>query len=279
MDSVVTVDWLSEHLDDPDLVVLDCTNFAEWSEPDKRFITVSGASDWARAHIERSCHADFARGFCGDTARFRNTLPAPYDFAAVLSKLGISNDSRVVLYDNTQSMWAARVWWMLRWIGFDNAAILDGGLQNWVAEGRCVSSVPSQIKPSHLECDIRPALFVTKDEVQAALVDGGALLIDALSEAQFAGRESDLGLMGHIPGAVNVPGANMIDPISGKFLPLEELTALFPDDRSSRCIVYCGSGIAAASVAFVMNRLGFDDVSIYMPGLQEWIEDPNAPVA
>lgn len=278
MDTLVSHDWLSTHLDDPDLVVIDCTNFANWSEPHGMFRTTSGRNHWIDEHIEGSRHADFTTpGFVGDVSRFRNMLPDPKGFADAMAGLGVHDGARVVLYDDAASLWATRVWWMLRWIGFDKAAVLDGGWQNWDASGGRVSETPRPHDPADLVHGHRPDLFVTREDVLAAIEDG-TVIIDALSEAQFQGQQDELGIKGHIPGAINVPGASLVDQITECFLPDDELAALFPQDKTQRCILYCGSGIAASSVAFVMTRLGYKDVAIYMPGLQEWITDSTAPL-
>ncbi len=278
MDSLVSCQWLAEHLDEPDVVVIDCTNFAEWSESHGQFRTTSGHDHWIDEHIEGSRHADFTKpGFAGDASRFRNTLPDPKAFADAMARLGVYDGARVVLYDDASSLWATRVWWMLRWIGFDNAAILDGGWQHWDGSGGRVSETPRPHAPADLVHGHRPELFADAHDVRRAMNDG-SLLIDALSTAQFEGRESDLGLKGHIPGAVNIPGAGLVDLISECYLPDDQLQALFPYDRDRRTILYCGSGVSASSVAFVMTRLGFGDVSIYMPGLQEWVTLADAPL-
>ncbi len=278
MDTLVSHQWLSAHLDDPDLVVIDCTNFAHWSQDAGMFVTTSGRDHWIDEHIEGSRHADFTHaGFVGDTSQFRNTLPDPKAFADAMARLGVHDGARVVLYDDAASLWATRVWWMLRWIGFDNAAVLDGGWQNWDAEGGRVSETPRPHDPADLVHGHRPDLFVTRDDVLRAMNDGTPL-IDALSAAQFNGQQAELGLKGHIPGAINIPGAGLVDQISECFLADAQLAALFPQDPAQRVIIYCGSGVAAASVAFVMTRLGYGNVAIYMPGLQEWITDPDAPL-
>ncbi len=195
-----------------------------------------------------------------------------------MARLGVNTNSRVVLYDTAQSMWAARVWWMLRWIGFDAAGILDGGWQNWVANGGRVSDRPALHRVETLDYTLKPDVFVCKKALRSALEDGNVLLIDALSEAQFSGAESDLGLSGHIPWAINIPATSLLDTSSGCYLPLDQIAARLPEGRDTRTIIYCGSGVAASSVGFVMHRLGFDDVAIYMPGLQEWILDESAMI-
>ena len=278
MDILVSQQWLSDHLDDPDLIVIDCTNFANWSDQMGLYRTTSGRDHWADEHIEGSRHADFTTpGFTGENAQFRNTLPEPQDFADAMARLGVHKGARVVLYDDAASLWACRVWWMLRWVGFDNAAVLDGGWQHWDANNRRVSDLPGPFDPAQLTSSPRPDLFVTRGDVAAAQ-ESGLLLIDALSEAQFLGQEAELGLKGHIPTAINIPGAGLIDLLSECFEPIDTLATRFPQDRAAPAIVYCGSGVAAASVAFSMIRLGYEDVAIYMPGLQEWITHPDSKV-
>ena len=128
------------------------------------------------------------------------------------------------------------------------------------------------------ELRLRPGLFTGFETMLDAVREGNAQIVDGLSADQHAGRAADLGLSGHIPGAVNVPGAEMVNATTGRFLPLEQLGARIPGTRDRRTIIYCGSGIAAASVAFVMQRLGYGNLTIYMPGLQEWVERPGAPL-
>lgn len=277
MDYLVSANWLQEHLDDSDLVILDCTNSADYNADMGKFITISGRHDWEAEHILGSRYADFANGLSGDDCQYQNTLPYPLKFAAIMGQLEIGDSARVVLYDSESSMWAARLWWMLRWIGFDNAAVLDGGLPNWKAAGGETTSIPPLHRQVELSTHLRSELFVTKEVVKKALSDGTTKIVDALDQKQFDGSKSDLGLCGHIPGAINIPAESLLDPITGRYLPKEQLAERLPENRNARTIVYCGSGIAAASVAFTMCRIGFSHVAIYMPGFQEWIREPNFP--
>jgi thiosulfate/3-mercaptopyruvate sulfurtransferase len=274
MKNTVTTEWLFENLNDPDLVIMDCTNDNELDEKTGEYRTVSCKSEWQRSHIPNSCYANFSTDFSGNVADYRNTLPDPNDFAEVIKKLGIGDQSRVVLYDCDNSMWAARVWWVLRWIGFDHAYILDGGFSKWQAENRPVGDTPKEtICQSELTTKHRPETFVTIAELDELLLGEGIMLIDALSVEQFSGEESSLGIKGHIPGAVNIPATTLIDAETKILLSKDELSDLFPRVLSNRTVVYCGSGIAASLTAFVMVELGFEDVAIYMPGLQEWMSE------
>ena len=280
MDNLVTVDWLARHLGDADLVVIDCTNRARFSPERNRFVTQSDRAGWIEGHIPGARHADFTTpGWTGEASRYRNTLPEPRAFADALERLGVSDESRVVLYDRESALWAARVWWMLRWIGFDRAAVLDGGWQEWRrAGGQAETGEGVPPVPGRLNLRLRPGLFTGFEKMLDAVREGNAQIVDGLSADQHAGRVGELGLSGHIPGAVNVPGAEMVNAATGRFLPLEQLGARIPGTRDRRTIIYCGSGIAAASVAFVMQRLGYGNLTIYMPGLQEWVERSGAPL-
>jgi thiosulfate/3-mercaptopyruvate sulfurtransferase len=281
MNNLVTADWLWAHRDD-ELTVLDCTNSAIFDPASDRWRTTSGGSSWRDACIAGSRHADFTKGLSGNDPRYRNSLPDPAAFAQELSEIGVASDRPVILYDSAQSMWAARLWWMLRWIGLDNAWLLDGGLQAWTAAGYPVANGRAPAQPAGngapIDIALRPECFVTSAAVRATIDDGGAVLIDALSREQFAGTGSELGLCGHIPNAINVPADELVDARTRCFLPPDDLRAMLPDVSERPVIVYCGSGVAAAAVAFCLNQLGFGQVAIYMPGFQEWVELDDAPV-
>ncbi|VAV89479.1 Thiosulfate sulfurtransferase, rhodanese, partial [hydrothermal vent metagenome] len=177
MDNLVSAGWLDTHLDDPDLLVICCGNPAKWSGARGMYQTMSGRDEWQGGHIPGSCYADFTNeGFTGEAAKFRNTLPAPQAFGNAMARLGVHNAARVVLYDAGDMQWAARVWWMLRWIGFDRAMVLDGGLRAWRAAGGQVSDTPPISLAAELPCKTRPELFVTCKDVKAA-VQKGTLLI------------------------------------------------------------------------------------------------------
>lgn len=276
MDSLVTAEWLSQHLGDPDLVVLDCSvNF----EPDGSggFTAVSGRAKYEKGHIPTAGFADLMGDLSDGDSTLRFAVPTAEQFAAAMSALGVGNDSKVVLYDSGNSAWAARVWWMLRWIGFDRAAVLDGGLKAWTADGRELSTEMARRAPGILTPNMRPGLIVGRDEVLAAIQDDSVNIIDALSEAQYRGETSRYARPGHIAGASNVPMTSLMDE-TGRYLPQEELDALFEADPDSRTIAYCGSGISSSATAFALTRLGYKDVAVYTASLQEWAADPTLPM-
>jgi thiosulfate/3-mercaptopyruvate sulfurtransferase len=204
-------------------------------------------------------------------------VPTPEQFVAAMGALGVGDDTRVVLYDAGGSAWAARVWWMLRWVGFDRAALLDGGLTSWTAADRPLSTEPTNRPARNLSINLRPELIVDRDEVLAAIDDDTVSIIDSLPAAHYRGEMQMYDRPGHIPSASNIPVFSMLDD-TGRYRPTGELEAIFEGDRDGRAITYCGGGIAASSNAFVMTRLGFKDVAVYTASLQEWAADPANPL-
>ncbi len=275
MDTLVTAEWLSQHLDDPDLVVLDCTVIVE---PDEGgFRIESGRADYEGGHIPSAGFADLMGDLSDGDSQLKFAVPTPEQFCAVMGALGVGDDSRVVLYDGNNSAWAARVWWMLRWVGFDQAALLDGGLGAWTAEDRPLSTEPANRPANQLTPAPRPELIADRDEVLAAIDNRAVSIIDALPEASYRGEMAMYDRPGHIPGASNIPAFALLDE-SGRYRPHDELAAMHDGDRNARAITYCGGGIAASSNAFIMTRLGFTDVAVYTASLQEWAADSANPM-
>jgi thiosulfate/3-mercaptopyruvate sulfurtransferase len=276
MQQLVSTGWLADRLGSRNLVVLDCTVFLKMG-PDG-FVSESGRDNWALGQIPGAGFADLNEDLVDTSSPHRYALPTPREFADAMQNLGVANRSRVVLYDDNGSMWAARVFWMLRWIGFDNVAILDGGLKAWKAVGHPVTTDYSAPAPGSLFVNERPETIADKAEVLAAIEDGSTCLIDALPPASFSGEVNVYGRAGHIPTARNASASALIDEKTGCYLPLDELRGRFPSDESARVVNYCGGGIAASSTAFVQTLLGFDDVAVYTASLQEWANDADAPM-
>jgi thiosulfate/3-mercaptopyruvate sulfurtransferase len=275
-ETLVGTDWLKQHLGRPDLVVLDVTVIVE---PDGtgNLRTVNGRSNYESGHIPTAGFADLMDDLSNSDSPLQFGLPSPEQFAAAMGRLGIGDDSRVVLYDTQGGSWAARVWWMLRWIGFDRAALLDGGLAAWTAAGGSLSTEPVERDPRSLAVNLRPELIAGQKEVRAAIDNDAIRLIDALPAMHYRGEWTMYDQRGHIPGAANVPVSSLFDE-AGHFRPVDELAALFGDDKDKRTITYCGGGIAASADAFALTRLGFTDVAIYAASLEEWTANPENPM-
>ena len=276
VDTLVTTEWLSQHLDDADLVVLDCTVYQR-PKDGGGFRNVSGRADYDKGHVPSAGFADLKGNLCDGNSPIEFAVPTPEQFCSAMGALGVGDDSRVVLYDTNYSAWAARVWWMLRWVGFDRAALLNGGLKAWTAEGRPLSTEPASRPAKHLTPAPRPELIADHDEVLASIDDDTVKLIDTLPEAFYRGERTIYDRPGHIPGATNICALDLLDE-SGRFRADDELAALHDGDRNARTITYCGGGIMASSNAFVMTRLGFTNVAVYTASLQEWAADPANPM-
>ena len=276
MDTLVTPEWLSDHLDDPDLVVLDCS-VCTLQQDDGGFKNISGRAQYTAGHIPSAGFADLKGELADVDSPIEFAVPTPEQFCSAMGALGVGDESRVVLYDAEYTAWAARVWWMLRWVGFDRAAILDGGLKAWTAGGRPLSTETVNRPTKRLTPSLRPQLIADRNEVYASIDDPAVQLIDTLPEAYYRGEVTIYDRPGHIPGALNISGMDLLDE-SGRFRSHDELAALHQGDPNARVITYCGGGIVASSNAFVMTRLGYTNVAVYTASLQEWAADPANPM-
>jgi len=274
--TLVTAEWLNQHLDDQDLVILDCTVKVEFTE-DGGMRSVSGRPGYEAGHIPSAGFADLITDLSDTSSSLQFVMPSAEQFTAAMGALGVGDESRVVLYDANGSVWAARVWWMLRWIGFDRVALLDGGLGAWTAAKLPLSTEPATREAQQLTASIRPELIADRDEVFAAIGNDEVQIIDAMPEAHFRGEMVMYDWPGHIPGATNTPSSSLATE-SGHYRPIDELTTLFAGDPDNRTITYCGGGIAASSDAFALTRLGYTNVAVYMGSLQEWTASEDNPM-
>jgi len=276
MGTLVTAEWLSQHLGDPDLVVIDCTVTIE---PDEAggIRMVNGRAGFESGHIPTAGFADLMGELSDADSPLEFALVSPEQFVEAMSRLGVSDDSRVVLYDANYSVWAARVWWMLRWVGFDRAALLDGGLNAWTAAGLPLSTESTAPRPGRLTLNLRPELIADRNEVLASLGNDTVTLVDAMPGAHYRGEVAMYARPGHIPGALNMPSTLLRDE-NNRFRPLDELEMLIDADPHGRTITYCGGGIAASADAFVLTRLGFTNVAVYAASLAEWAADSGNPM-
>jgi len=278
---LVSTEWLAGHLNDPELRVFDCTSRLVPDTPTS-YRVETARYEWAREHIPGAGYIDLEAD-CSDLhSPLRFMLAPPPQLAQALGRLGIAQDSRVVLYSTSEANWATRMWWVLRCAGFDNAAVLDGGFAKWKAEGRPVSDAPCRYLPATFVPQPRPQLMCERDAVLAAIGDAGTVIVNGLARDRHAGTGGmHYGRPGRIAGSVNVPGRELVDPRTGVFLPRDELQRRFAavgvaPDRA--VITYCGGGIAAATVAFALALLGHEHICLYDGSLQEWAADPQLPM-
>ena len=278
---LVSTHWLAERLADDDVRVFETTVFLHRGDGTVR--AESGRSAYETGHIPGSGFLDLQADFSDNDQPYRFMMPSAAALAEAAGRHGISETSKLVLYDRLGSQWAARLWWMFRSMGCQGAVVLDGGWRRWTAEARATSTEPSTYAPAVFNATPDPARFADLAEVKAFMDSGGSCLINALGRDQHSGADggSGYGRAGHIPGATNVPSGELTDPETGLFRPADELAALFEAagaDPSQRVVTYCGGGIAASNDAFVLAMLGYENVAVYDASMSEYAADPSLPL-
>ena len=289
-EAIVSTQWLADKIghnpSHSGLRIFECTTYLDAPADgiDAPYTVRSGQADFDAGHIPDAGFLDLQAELSDNSSpsHLRFTMPAAGTLANVLKLRGIDDDTRVVLYSRGNIQWATRVWWMLRAIGFDNAAILDGGWDKWAAENRATSNTPCSYAPGKtLTVAARPSLFANRAEVEQAMASGAACTINALSAELHRGDIDRYGRPGRIPGSVNVPALSLLKPEDKTFRSPEETASLLeavganPDGEN---IVYCGGGIAATLDAFLMVQLGYQHVSVYDASMSEWARDSNLPM-
>lgn len=279
---IVTTAWLAEHLGEPGLRIFDCTVYLR---PDPSgaapYRPEAGRADYDEGHIPGAGFIDLQAELSRQDTDLHFMRPAPADFAAAMGRHGVGPGARVVLYSRGHIMWATRVWWMLRAYGFDNASVLDGGWEKWLAEGRPVSTDPCRYPPARFEAEYRSDLFVDREEMLATRGEEDICTINALNPEFHTGDgPSRYGRPGRVPNSVNVPARGLIAE-DNSFVSLETAAAIFRGvgaEPGRRIITYCGGGISATVDNLMLHRLGFDDIATYDASMGEWARDDSLPI-
>lgn len=281
-EAIVDGDWLQAHLDNPDVRIYDCTTYLRYEEGTGRPYRVeSGRADWESGHIPGSVYLDLQEDFSVADAPTRFMRLSPDETAQAFARFGIGPETRVVLYSRKSPVWSTRFWWMLRWIGFNHAAILNGGWDAWEAEGRPISTEATTYPPDTLTASPRPDLFVGKEEMLAAIGDGATCSLNALDAGLHAGTNPRYGRPGRIPGSTNVPAGALFSPENKKLLTPEAVSAGFRAAGAlpeKRILNYCGGGIAATLDAFLQHQLGYTNIAVYDASMSEWAKDDSLPI-
>ena len=280
---LVSTDWLAAHLEDEDVRVFESTVFLR-PRDGGGYRVESGRAEYDSGHIPGAGYLDLQADFSDNSQRLRFMMPSAEEFAASAGRHGISETSKLVLYDRLGSMWAARLWWMFQSMGCRNAAVLDGGWRRWSDEGRASSTDPAGYEPTTFTPTADLDRFADLDEVKAFVESGGSCLINALGRDQHSGADGGrtYGRAGHIPGSTNVPAMELIDPDTG---PVSAMPKIWPTcspsvapDRSQRVVTYCGGGIAASNDALVLSLLGYENVAVYDASMSEYAADESLPL-
>jgi thiosulfate/3-mercaptopyruvate sulfurtransferase len=270
MDSLVSTEWLAQHHSEQDLVVVD----SSWHMPASGR---KGRDEYLVAHIPGTRFLDI-----DDVADKANpaphSLPNAGEFGKAMEQLGVGRRDRIVIYDNSPTRTAARGWFMFRHFGADRVAILDGGFQKWLAEGRPTETGEPAPRSARFDATVRDEL-VTKEQLLAGTRLPWA---DARGRARFEGTEADprQGVApGHAPGARNIPFGSLYRE-DGRFKPVGEIGRLFDEagvDPKQPFVASCGSGVTANSLIFAAHLLGNDDARLYDGSWSEWGADPATP--
>lgn len=279
---LVSTDWLGEHLHDEDVRVFESTVFLGFRDGGG-YLIESGRTAYDAGHIPGAGFLDLQEDFSDNSQELRFMMPAAAEFAAAAGRHGISEKSKLVLYDRVGTQWAARLWWMFRSMGCADAAVLDGGWVRWEAEGRPVSTDPSDYPPTTFNPSPDPDRFADLDEIKAYLAAEGGCLINALAPEQHSGADQGrrYGRAGHIPGSTNVPSVALVDPATALFRAPAELAEMFTEAgaaKNERVLLYCGGGIAASNDALALTLLGYENVAVYDGSMSEYVRDPSLPL-
>jgi thiosulfate/3-mercaptopyruvate sulfurtransferase len=277
---LVSTQWLADHLGADDLVVIDAT-VLPYQQPNGRAGYLSGHEQYiAEAHVPGAVFADLIEEFSDTSGTYPFTRPSAEQFAAAAGALGVSNESTVVVYDNVVSQWASRLWWLFRAFGYDNVAVLDGGLAKWRAEERPIDIGHVEPVPATFTAAERPELWVDKAFVESVVAgEASATLVCGIPPAEFSGEAGHRARLGHIPGSISAPAGRLVDRATNAYLSADALRAsLAPALEGERVVTYCAGGIAAASDALALTLLGHRNVAIYDGSLNEWVADEAAPV-
>ena len=265
--SLVSTQWLEDHLSAPDVRILDASWYLPAENRDPK-------SEYAKQHIPGARFFDIDE-ITDKNSELPHMAPPVEKFISRMRALGIGDGHRVVVYDTAGLFSAARVWWLFRHFGKTDVAVLDGGLKKWLAEGRAVEDMPPVIRDRHITARRDASIVKDVTQVAASAKLGDAEILDARSPGRFKGTEPEArpGLRsGHIPNSKNVYFRSLLND-DGTMKSVAELEAVFDAagvDRSKPVITTCGSGVTAAIINLALERLGHINNSLYDGSWAEW---------
>jgi thiosulfate/3-mercaptopyruvate sulfurtransferase len=277
---LVTTEWLASHVNDEKVRIIDIRGHViPASEPPPHYF--NHYDDYLQAHIPGALFVDWVYEITDPNDPRHAPIARPDRYAAFASRLGLTPDTLVVAYDDANGMFAARLWWSLRYYGHEQAAVLDGGWEKWTAEGRPTTAVVPDIAPVPFVVVPNETLRRTGDQLLARLHDPHQVLVDVRSEAEFNGQSSRARRLGRIPGAVNQPRSNLVNADHSMKSPAE-LRAVFAEQGitadTQEIVTYCNAGVSASYGMLALLVAGFDNVAMYDGSWKEWGNDDSKPI-
>lgn len=275
--TLISTDELAMHLSDPEWAIVDCRFTLDDVERGRR--------DYLQAHVPGAAYAHLNEDLAGQVipgVTGRHPLPPVDAFINKLTSWGIGSGAQVVAYDDRGGAYAARLWWMLRWLGHDAVALLDGGWTKWQQEGRPLKSGIDTRPARSFSPHLRPELFASQAEVDAMRLDADFLVMDARNSERFRGETEPIDpVAGHIPGAKSAPFVENLAP-DGTFLPQDVLRERYKkilgNIPAQRVASYCGSGVTAAHNLVAMAHAGLGEGRLYVGSWSDWITNSELPI-
>jgi thiosulfate/3-mercaptopyruvate sulfurtransferase len=277
-DPLVDTEWLQDHLEDPDVRVVDIRGYVKKTDLGggrQSAEYLPAREEYDGAHVPGAVFVDWTRDITDPDDPVPAQVAPPDRFAGLMGSLGIGDGTHVVVYDHAGGQFATRLWWALTYYGHDRVSVLDGGWNKWTAEGRPTTAEVPDPAPATFTPKTRPGWRREAEGVLSASRAGEALVLDARDEGQYTGAVTrGEGRAGHVPGARHLHADGLFGP-DGTFLSDEDLEeklreAGVPEDREAPVVAYCNGGVAATVPLFALHRLGYRNLANYDGSWNEW---------